>query len=48
MRGGYETSRYPHELHVIEIHGNGRHVCACMTWYMDLAVRQRLQPLPLF
>lgn len=36
----------PHDLYMVEVYGGGRHIRAYTNWYMSLAAKQRLQPMP--
>ena len=43
----YLDSFAPHELYMVEIFGNGRHIRAYTPRFMERAAKQRLNPIAL-
>ena len=43
----YLAAIAPHELHMVEVYGHGRHIRAYTTRFMARAAKTRLQPVAL-
>jgi hypothetical protein len=41
----YLAAIAPHELHMVEVFGQGRHIRAYTTRFMERAAKTRLQPV---